>query len=62
MNKTRFQKLQSELNNIQKNPKCYPKTHWLSRLQAITTLYDSLESILTYYRETPIGIEDDIGQ
>ena len=60
--KNALQRLQSELSDTQKTLKRYQKIRWLSRWQAVTTLCDSLESVLTYYRDTPATTEDSAGQ
>lgn len=36
----------------------YQKNSWFSRWQTIIILYDSLQLVLTYCRDTPIGIND----
>ena len=48
--KTALQNLQRELNDSEKSMKRYQKVRWLSRWQAITTLCDSLESVLVCFR------------
>ena len=46
-------KLQEELFDSKKVLKRFIKIRWLSRWQAVTSLCDSLESVLTYLRDTP---------
>ena len=45
-----MQALQDELNDANKTLKRYHKICWLSRFQVVTTLCDSLESVLVYLR------------
>jgi hypothetical protein len=51
-------KLQSDLFDVQKSLKMYHKIRWLSRWQAVTSLCDSLESVLTYFRDVPQKSDD----
>ena len=48
-----LQKLQDDLFDSKKVLKRFIKIRWLSRWQAVTSLCDSLESVLTYLRDTP---------
>jgi hypothetical protein len=41
--------LQKELFDSEKSLKRYQQIRWLSRWQAVTTLYDTLESVLKYF-------------
>ena len=43
--------LQKELNDAQKSLQRFHKIRWLSRYQAISTLCDSLESVLVFFRD-----------
>ena len=45
--------LQKELNDAQKSLKRFHKIRWLSRYQVISTLSDSLESILVFLKNYP---------
>jgi hypothetical protein len=56
--KSALQALQNELNDAQKTLKRYHKIRWLSRWQAITTLCDSLESVLVYLRDAQTSRDD----
>jgi Domain of unknown function (DUF4371)/hAT family C-terminal dimerisation region len=56
--KAALQALQNELNDAQKNLRRYHKIRWLSRWQAISTLCDSLESVLVYMRDIPRSKDD----
>ncbi len=38
--------------------KMYDKIKWLFRWQVVTTLYDSLENVITYYQDAPIEKDD----
>jgi len=53
-----LQTLQKELFDSQKTLKIFHKIMWLSRWQAISTLCDSLESVLLYFRDTPTSKDD----
>ena len=59
--KSALLRLQEELVDSTKCLKRYHKIRWLSRWQAVTTLCDSLESVLTYFRDNHDAIEDEIG-
>jgi hypothetical protein len=50
--------LQNELNDAKKLLKIYHKIRWLSRWQAITTLCDSLESVLVYLHDAQTSRDD----
>ena len=50
--KSILQTLQDELNDAQKTLKRHHKIRWFSRSQAVTTLCDSLESVLVYLRDS----------
>lgn len=50
-----FYKLQLELNDTWKILKHCQKICWLLKWQAISTLCDLLESMLTYYKDTLAG-------
>ena len=58
--KSALLRLQEELVDSTKCLKMYHKIRWLSRWQAVTTLCDSLESILIYFREYQDN-EDGVG-
>ena len=47
--------LQEELYDAQKSLTRYQKIRWLSRWKSITTLCDTLESVLTYLRDVQNG-------
>ena len=51
--KCALNRIQKELNDAQKTMKIFHKIRWFSRFQAISTLYDSLESVLVYFRDVP---------
>lgn len=53
-----MQTLQKELSDSQKTLKRFHETRWLSRWQAITSLCDSLESVLVYFYDTPASKDD----
>ena len=53
-------RLQEELADSTKCLKRYHKIRWLSRWQAVTTLCDSLESVLIYFRDNQ-DMEDGVG-
>ena len=56
-----LQHLQRELNDLEKSMKRYQKVRWFSRWQAITTLCDSLETVLIYLRSlNEDGCADDV--
>ena len=48
--KSTLSTLQKELNDAQKSLQRFHKIRWLSRYQAISTLCDSLESVLVLFR------------
>ena len=50
--KSVLQALRDELNDAQDTLKRYHKIHWLSSFQVVTTLYDLLESVLVYLRDS----------
>jgi len=50
--------IQIELNDAQKILKRYHKIRWLSRFQAISTLCDSLEFVIVYFRNVPREKDD----
>ena len=52
--------IQKELNDAQKTMKRLNKIRWFSRFQAISTLCDSLESVLVYFRDVPREKDDGI--
>ena len=52
--------LQSVLFDAKKTMKRYHKIRWLSRWQAVTTLCDSLESVLCFFRD--VKDKKDLGQ
>ena len=56
--KSALHALQKELNDSQKILKRYHKIRWLSRYQAISTLRDSLKSILVFSRDVPREKDD----
>ena len=58
--KSTLLRLQEELADFTKCLKMYHKIRWLSRWQAMTTLCDSLESVLIYFRDNH-DMEDGIG-
>jgi hypothetical protein len=47
--KSHLLELQKELFDSEKSLKRYQQIRWLSRWQAVTTLYDTLESVLKYF-------------
>ena len=49
--KTILHAIQQELNDAQKTLEMFHKIRWLSRYEAITTLCDSLESILIFFKD-----------
>ena len=51
--------LQKELNGAQKSLQRFHRIRWLSRYQAISTLCDSLESVLSFLRDYPRS-EDEV--
>ena len=51
--KTILHVIQKELNDAQKTLKMFHKIRWWSRSEAITTLYDSLESVLVLFKDVP---------
>jgi len=51
--KTILHAIQKELNDAQKTLKRFHKIRWLSRSEAISTLCDSLESVLVFFRDVP---------
>ena len=51
--KTILHAIQKELNDVQKTLKKFHKIRWLSRSEAITTLCDSLESVLIFFKDVP---------
>lgn len=53
-----LQAFQSQLLDAQKSLKRYHKIRWLSRWQAVTSLCDSLESVITYFRDVPHKKDD----
>jgi hypothetical protein len=57
--KTVVQALQNELHDAQKTLKRYHKIRWLSRWQAVTTLCDSLESVIVYFRDALTSRDDE---
>ena len=50
--KSTLQALQDELDDAKNTLKRYHKIRWLSIFQAVTTLCDSLESVLVYLRDS----------
>ena len=50
--------LQKELYDAQKSLKRYQKIRWLSTWQSVTTLCDTLESVLTYFCDVENGDDD----
>jgi radical SAM superfamily enzyme len=56
--KVALQTLQEQFNNSMKMMKMYHKIKWLLRWQVVTTLYDSLENVITYYQDAPIEKDD----
>jgi hypothetical protein len=56
--KTVVQALQNELHDAQKILKRYHKIRWLSRWQVVTTLCDSLESVIVYFGDALISRDD----
>ena len=56
--KSRLNELQEKIYDAQKSLKKYQKIGWLSRWQSITTLCDTLERVLTYFRDVE---NDDVG-
>lgn len=54
-------RLQEELADFTKCLKIYYKIRWLSRWQAVTTLYDYLENVLTYFRNNHDAMENEVG-
>ena len=53
--KSCLSELQEELYDAQKSLKKYQKIRWLSKWQSITTLCDTLENVLTYFRDIEMG-------
>ena len=53
MKKYALTTLQKELNDAQKSLQRFHKIRWLSRYQAISSLCDSLESVLVFLRDYP---------
>ena len=56
--KSRLNELQETLYDAQKSLKRYQKIRWLSKWQSITTYYDTLQSVLTYFCDIE---NDDVG-
>jgi hypothetical protein len=56
--KVALQILQEQFNSSTKMMKMYDKIKWLFRWQVVTTLYDSLENVITYYQDAPIEKDD----
>jgi hypothetical protein len=56
--KANLHALQVQFNDAQKSLKRFHKIRWLSRWEAITTLCDSLESVLVFMRDCPVSRDD----
>ena len=56
--KCELEAIKKELFDTQKTLKRYQKIRWLSRWQSVTTLCDSLESVLAYFRDVPRSDDD----